>query len=277
MLTIILIVGSILILFILVSIIIIYRSSPKGSPKPIPVVMDKYLFSSNYNIIDKRYYRLGTKDKSKDVQHIIDILDEVINSIRSEEIKTNLLKDRPIFLVGNSPRDFTEFDIVINSKTIDNNRNIADLTAFSTNTPLPGFISDIYNECRTIYRDEDILTHEFLHAIMNSGFTSEQRIQLENIYTLYKPQYAAYEQLFSIFEGYDSVYAFLTSEEFFAIMGQIFFELTSRLDDDSTGGINKQKLQTTLPQMYQFLDQIFNSENSVRNKSCILNCGYSYC
>jgi len=278
------IIGGVFILVcIIILIVIISKTQNKFQPKedippvpepsPSPPPTKKYNISPDYHIIDKEYYRLGVLEnkKDQDLTHIRNILDSLIQSIKSETIKQNLKKEKPIYLIGETPLDFKEFDWLKDVRSTDGNRNIMDLTAFATNLPTPGYISSKYNNCYCGYLDEDIIVHEFLHTIQLSGFDNliqEEFMKLYNEYKVINNDYSI------------TSYAFLNDRELFSELGQVYFGVTTRMDEASTGGINLNLLKTKLPKLYSFMDNIFKSENSVRQKSCAQNCpncNFSYC
>jgi hypothetical protein len=265
------IVGFVLIILLILLIFFLKPTTANPEPKILPD--ENYIFSRDYYIIDKEYYRLAVQPNRKDqnLSYIIDVLDALVQSIKSETVKQNLKKENPIYLVGETPSEFSEFDRFENGQTIDG-RSIIDLTAFATNPPIPGFISIKYDNCFCIYLTEDIIVHEFLHTIHISGFDSKLKEDLSNLYNQYKVSNNDY----SI-----TSYAFSNDSELFAEMGQVYLGVTTRMDEQSTGGINLNKLQNKLPNLYSFMDNIFNRQNSVRVKSCqkknCINCRFSYC
>lgn len=216
-------------------------------------LQDKYIILSELNIKDKKYYRLGTKkNQFVDTLLIEKEIDSIIESIKSDEIKNNLKSERPLYIIGDRPGSFSEYDVFKNANTSMDDRLISDLPAFGTNAPYPGFLSVDFSNCSTLSKYESITFHEFMHTVEISGMTQQQKSRLILLYNKYNVRTPKY--------NIDS-YAFSTVHEFFAEMAQIYCKMTKRLD--VTGGITIDILQQELPEMFSFLEEIFYNHKSI--------------
>lgn len=227
-------------------------------------IVKNYNISSNTIVKDYIYYRLGFKTESEvnESLYIQSIINSIIQMIKDNNIKYNLQRNKPIFLIGSSARNFDELQSLKNMRTTEGNRNMLDIAAFSPSNSLPGFISNIFKNCDNQYsNDEDIVFHEFMHVIMSDGMTQTQKDILNKIYN----KYNVFSNIYNI-----KSYAFVHVAEFFAEMAQVYCSMTIRLD--VTGGITKQILFNYLPEVITFLETIFNKNpNHVLNTICT-NC-----
>lgn len=220
---------------------------------------DNYNITPDLVVKNKTYYRIGSKNEI-DTARIESIFDSIIEMIKDPVIKENLKNDNPIYLVGNSSKEFTELQPLSNINSHDG-RTMFDIKAFGTNKPLPGFIHIEFNYCKTEYIDESVVFHEFMHTIHQSGFTQEQKNILTSLYNKYKVPTSKYNI---------NSYAFSTENEFFAVMAQVFCQMTSRLD--ATGNITIEILENELYDMFVFLNSIIDIKNNKVLKSFCLLC-----
>lgn len=231
--------------------------------QPIQLVLnEEYIIMQNTVVKDYIYYRFGAKTESEvnNTLRIQSIINGIIQIIKEDDIKYNLQHNKPIFLIGPSARDFDEFQSLRDLKTIEGTRNILDIPAFSTNKPLPGYISNIFNVCNNS-TNEDIVFHEFMHVIESDGMSQNQKDVLNELYKKYNVPSNNYNI---------NSYAFVSVHEFFAEMAQVYCKMTLRLD--VTGGVTINILRQYLPDLNTFLESIFNiSSNYVLNAICY-NC-----
>jgi hypothetical protein len=231
---------------------------------PMLIKNTDYVIMQNTVLKDYIYYGLGAKTESELNNTLIiqSIINSIIQIIKDNDIKYNLQRNKPIFLIGSSAQNFDEFQSLKGLKTSDGLRIQLDIPAFGTNRTVPGFISNIFNNCyNSTYLDEDIIFHEFMHEIESRGMTQTQKDILNNIYRKY-----------NVFSNYYDIksYAFVNVHEFFAEMAQVYCQMTSRLD--VTGGVTIKILQDYLPELYTFLETIFDIyPNDVLNTMCT-NC-----
>jgi hypothetical protein len=70
-----------------------------------------YAIMENTVVKDYTYYRLGAKTESElnNTLYIQSIINSIIQIIKNADIKNNLLRNKPIFLIGSSARNFDEF------------------------------------------------------------------------------------------------------------------------------------------------------------------------
>ena len=94
--------------------------------------------------------------------------------------------EKPVYLIGASARNFSEFDAFKNTATTDGWRTILDIDAFGTNSPYAGFISTKFLGCHQGYFSESIVVHEFLHTIHISSFNTTLKTELKSLYDRYK-------------------------------------------------------------------------------------------
>lgn len=227
--------------------------------------MEQYNFSNNYFIINKKYYRIGLL-KNIDVSKIINKMDAIISNINADIIKINLEKNNPIYLIGNSARDFTEFNLFTNTQTTDKTRNLLDVKGFATNKPIPGYLYIGFNDCINENNDDDIVFHEFMHTIHKSGLDKIMGTELDYIFNKYKIT----NNIYNI-----NSYGFQDVFEFFAEMAQVYCGVTTRLD--VTGNVTHTILKNNLPDMYNFLKKIFKNNYSIRENICAQNCNNTFC
>ena len=211
--------------------------------------------NGDYTIInaivkDYTYYRLGVKTESEfnNILHIQSIINSIIPMIKDNDIKDNLQREKPLFLIGSTAHDFLELQSLKDVKSSEGRRNMLDVLGFSPSKPTPGFISNIYNKCDNgTHFDEDVVFHEFMHSIHYYGMTPKQKDVLNELYNKYNV----------ISNNYDiKSYAFVTVFEFFAVMAQIYCQMTFRLD--VTGRVTHKILKDHLPELYIFLASIFD-------------------
>ena len=125
---------------------------------------DNYKIDNNIYIEKKTYYRLGLKT-IMNIEHIINVFDAIIYSIKFPLISINIQKNNPIILIGNSPRDFSVFDGYIRAWNTD---------YFSQDGVYPGFINIKYNTCSEI--NQNILIIMILNIIYYIGLPNELRL-----------------------------------------------------------------------------------------------------
>ena len=226
-------------------------------------VSEDWEYSSHYTVIDQVFYRLAFVTQlgsANNFTHIIRIFDAVIESIKIPAIRSKLAEQRPVYLVGDSARDFAEFVTAFDNTT---GEYVLDKAGFSTNKPLPGFLSSDFEGCSHEHAFEDVPVHEFMHTIHLDGFDDVMKSQLNGLYE---------EAMVSPYRTYDTTsYAFQNVMEFFAEMSQIFTGVTVRRD--VTGGLDIHSLKAELPKMFAFLNSIFDvSTDCVKQASCALPC-----
>ena len=220
-------------------------------------------FSKSYAVVDRFYYRIGLLSSRVRVPIIAGILDAVVDSIKIRAIKERLADVRPIYLLGKSPRNFTEFTLRFTEPW---QLYLLDIMAFATNVWIPGFISTDFEGCAHPYFEDDVPVHEFMHTVHLDGFSDDMKARVNFLYNKYKVPNPNY--------NIDS-YAFVDDREFFAEMGQIFTEVTIR--KDVTAGLDKAGLKRYLPEMYAFLESIFDvSNNKIKKASCAAPCAKNW-
>ena len=227
--------------------------------------------NGDYTIInaivrDYTYYRLGVKTESEfnNTLYIQSIINSIIPMIKDNNIKDNLKRNKPLFLIGSSAHDFLELQSLKNEKTAEGVRNILDIFAFGPSIPIPGFISNIFNKCADrIYLDDNIVFHEFMHSIHFYGFSQEQKNVLKELYNKYNV----------ISDNYNiKLYAFVNVYEFFAEMAQTYCQMKFGFDEAKRVRVTHKILKDNLPEMYTFLQSIFNIyPNHALNAICS-NC-----
>jgi hypothetical protein len=215
----------------------------------------KRIPNGDYTIInavvrDYTYYRLGVKTESEfnNILLIQTTINSIIPMIKDNDIKDNLQREKPLFLIGSSAHDFLELQSLKDVKSAEGARNVLDVAGFGPIKPTPGFISYIFNKCdNPTYLDEDVVFHEFMHAIHHNGMTQKQKDVLNELYN----KYNVLSNIYDI-----KSYAFVTVFEFFAEMAQVYCQMTFRLD--VTGKITHKILKNYLPELYIFLGSILN-------------------
>lgn len=216
-------------------------------------------FSKSYKVADQYYYRLGSLPSTANVPIIAGIFDAVVNSIKIQTVKERLAASRPIYLVGKSAREFTEFTWRFTEPW---QQYLLDIMAFATNVWIPGFVSSDFEGCAHPYYEDDVPVHEFMHTVHLDGLSDAMKARINFLYNQYNVPNPNY--------NIDS-YAFVDDREFFAEMGQIFTEVTVR--QDVTGGLDKAGLKAYLPEMYELLESIFDvSNNKIKAASCAAPC-----
>jgi hypothetical protein len=113
--------------------------------------------------------------------------------------------------------------------------------------------------------------HEYFHSVQLQGFTAELLNENSRLYNLYSVAHAFYNTVGS--------YAFSNDIEFFAEMGQVFNNVTVRLDLASTGGITREIMRTRMPELFQVMTRVFGSTNNMKVVTCSIPCAKSlpYC
>jgi len=231
----------------------------------------KIISNGDYTIInaivrDYTYYRLGVKTELEfnNTLYIQSIINSIILMIKDNNIKNNLQRNKPLFLISSSAHDFLELQLLKNEKTAEGVRNLLDIYAFGPSIPIPGFISNIFNKCADrIYLDDNIVFHEFMHAIHFYGFSQEQNNILKELYNKYNV----------ISDNYNiKLYAFVNVYEFFAEMAQTYCQMKFGFDQEKRVRVTHKILKDNLPEMYTFLESIFNIyPNHALNAICS-NC-----
>ena len=234
------------------------EAPPNGHPDPVATGNEQWKFSSTYHVVDKGFYRLGKLSKDLDTTNIEAVLDATLGLIKNPAVKARMKQERPIYLVSKSARDFKEFSAGVTG----DGRQVLDLLAFGTSKPTPGFLSSDFEGCTHPYYEEDIPFHEFSHTLHVDGMTEDMKAQINDMYNKYKvpsPNYSI------------NSYAFTTELEFFAEMSQVFCEVTVR--KDVTAGLDKAAMKAHLPDMYAFLDSLYDlSVNRIKQASCAAPC-----
>ena len=224
-------------------------------------ICEGWSFCPGYAVVDKVYYRIVKKTAEVQSSHIEKVFDAAIESIKLPEIKTNLKRERPVYLVSRSARDFEDFKKLENEVTSDG-RTKLDLMGFGPYKPTPGFLSSDFEACDHSYNEEDIPFYEFSHLVQFSGMSTQMKERVVSLYQQYKVENDNY--------NIDS-YAFSSEYEFFAELSQVFCEVSVRTD--VTAGLDKSSLKEFLPDMYAFLDSIYDlSNNQIKEASCSLPC-----
>lgn len=226
----------------------------------------KIIPSEDYTIInsivkDYTYYRLGVKTELEfnNTLLIQSIINNIISIIKDNDIKNNLQQNKPLFLIGPNAHYFLEFQVLKDMKSAEGLRNILDVLAFGPNKPTPGFISEVYNNCVNTHWNENVVFHEYMHAIHYYGMTEKQQLVLTELYNKYNVRSNYYNII--------DAYAFVTVLEFFAVMASVYCQMTFRLD--ITGNITNKILKDYLPELYIFLESIFDVyPNHVLNTLC---------
>lgn len=204
--------------------------------------------------------KVGWRNSKDAALKFIQYSDELSKCL-SESIVNRLKTNKPLFLVGNSAREFTEFSSLIQLKTTDN-RNVIDLSGFASNGSLPGFVSSSAMNCES--QVEDILFHELCHDIHTYGMNASQKATIIALLNEYKVQNSNYKI---------DTYAFNNEMEFFAEMSQVYCGVTIRTDVTVSYGV----LKTNLPNMFSFLGTVWTDPNKVKLLSCkYMNCK-SFC
>ena len=221
---------------------------------------EQWQFSSHYFVVDKGYYRLAKLSKHVKTSHIESIMDAGMRAVKTSAVKDRMLKERPIFFVSSSPINFKEIEPGATS----DGRSFFDLEGFGPRKPMPGFLSSDFEGCDHPYPAEVIPLYELTHAIKTDGMDEELQKKLTAIYEKYKANSSSDYEVDS--------YAFTSETEFFSEMTQVFFKTTIR--KDVTAGLDKAGLKQFLPDMYNFLDAMFDSNaiGSVKQASCALPC-----
>jgi len=225
----------------------------------------KIISNGDYTIInaivrDYTYYRLGVKTELEfnNTLYIQSIINSIILMIKDNNIKNNLEREKPIFLIGSNAHDFLELQSLKDIKSSEGGRNVLNVYGFGPVKPIPGFLSNIFNKCNDPYFNDNIVFHEFMHAIHFYGLIQKQQDVLNELYNKYK----VLSNIYDI-----KSYVFVNVYEFFAEMAQVYCQMTFRLD--ATGGIIHKILKENLPDMYIFLKSIFDiDQNHVLNAIC---------
>jgi len=151
---------------------------------------DNYTIVDDIITIDKKYYRIGLKLPIKTtiyINHITNVFDAIINSIKNSIVKKNIESDYPIILVGISTKDFSVFNNYMGQ--------FSDI--FSPMSNYPGFINNKYNYCSDL--NENVLVHVVLNMIYNIGLSEELINKLNYLHTKYN-KYYEYKMLFNSLE-----------------------------------------------------------------------------
>ena len=234
------------------------EAAPNGHPDAVITGPEQWSFASTYHVVDKGFYRLGKLSKDLDTTNIEALLDATLASIKNPTVKAKMKQERPIYLVSKSARDFQEFSAGVTA----DGRQVLDLLAFGTSKPTPGFFSSDFEGCTHPYFESDIPFHEFSHTLHTDGMPDDMKAQIRVMYNKYKvpsPNYII------------NSYAFSTELEFFAEMSQVFCEVTVR--KDVTAGLDKAAMKAYLPDMYVFLDSLYDlSVNQIKQASCAAPC-----
>jgi hypothetical protein len=166
-----------------------------------------------------------------------------------------------LFLISSSAHDFLELQSLKDRKSSEGTRDILDVSAFCAHKPIPGFISNIYNKCIHTHSDENVVFHEFIHAIHYYGTTQEQNNMLKILYNKYNVNS----------DNYDiKSYAFVDVYEFFATMSQVYCQMSYNLK--ASGNVTYIILKNNLPELYTFLESIFNIDPNNALIALCTNC-----
>lgn len=201
---------------------------------------------------------LGLSD-TKTIYHndVLKICNSIIQNIRNVNVKNKLTINRPSYIIGESILDYPVFEELFN-RTTDDGRYFHDITAFAASEMLPGYIStDVFT--KDDYYNEDVIAHEILHSI-NAALPPLLRKRLEYIF----------EKYLSMNDTYDiTAYGFMNPDEMFAVFGTVFLGVNDRLD--TTSNIILDSLHEHLPELYIFLQDIFNKNtDDIIHTSCIV-------
>ena len=108
------------------------------------------------------------------------------------------------------------------------------------------------------YSQESVLVHEFAHAVMNCGFSAEQRDRL-------RASYARCRRMPDRFHA--DQYWLSNDEEFFAELAQAWFHATIRTDVN--GGIRtRAALKEALPDVAELMDEVFGDGEWLYSQKC---------
>ena len=242
------------------------QAQPQLPVLPMPQIdtsaPEAWEFSSQYHVTDRGYFRLATRSPEISVKYIQGTLDATLYSIKLGEVRDRLARARPIYLISKSARDFPEFMSRFGGSATGDGRTLLDLMGFGTNKPIPGYLSSDFEGCDHPYYEEDIPFHEFAHTIHIDGFTDQMKARIQELYDKYKVASPHYNI---------NSYAFANSMEFFAEMSQVFCEVTVR--KDVTAGLDKAGIHAHMPELYSFLDSLFDvTINYIKRASCANPC-----
>ena len=100
------------------------------------------------------------------------------------------------------------------------------------------------------YPDIDVTIHEYAHSIMNLCFNQADHEIIDSLY--------ASAQQAGLFPG---EHVMLNSEEFFAVLSDVYFNTNSELSRYGLSGSQGRKdLQNLLPAVFAFMERIYNAQ-----------------
>ena len=160
-----------------------------------------------------------------------------------------------IFADDEKVSDFPEMSSLKGSKTFDG-RNRDDIcgTGGVPGRPLTTICEKnlLKKKNDPYFEKEDICTHEFAHTIMNVGFSSEQKAEIQSLYLK-----ALTNNMYRRKDGHPS-YEMADSQEFFAVLSGIWFKSFDKESPIHTPDLSdRESIKKTYPEMYEFLQKIY--------------------
>lgn len=221
-----------------------------------PDICKYRMLSENLTIFYETEYIIicGNKDIYKpDGVKIGEYINTIFSFISYKNIKESIKKNKIVYMVGNSAREFEEFKVFEDIKSTEGFRNLIDIQAFSNNGIYPGYLKNLFSGCNSDYQHEDIIFHEIIHSIHLSGMTFKQREDIKKLYDKYKIPNSKYNI---------NSYAFLNEMEFFAEMMQVYGKLTLR--SDVTAGISYTYLKNKMKDFILFVNSSIYTEDDLK-------------
>lgn len=236
-------------------------------------IPDEHPLSSNIKITNTKYFRIGAI-KDLDTKYIESILDEVGNSLKSEDMRNKLMAKKPIFLIGDKVRDFREFDYRKDYWTTADGRNAVELSVpFVDGEKNIGYLSSVNHlNCNNSGLGEsNIVLHEALHFIEYICLEQNHYTEISRLYKKYNIENNNYAT--------KGMYQFSNEYEFFACFADFYINKNSNeymfISNNSYN--NNQIIKEYMPELYTFYENLFENTDNLIKTICNTNCLYNIC
>lgn len=240
--------------------------------KPLKVFKKEDSVSSNIKMIDGEFFRIGTIE-DLDTSYIQNILYELGNSLKNDELKNKLRNKKPLFLVGESIEDFKEFDYIKDSDKTGDGRNVIENSIpFADTSRNTGFLSSKDNlNCENKgLGNSNIILHEGLHFIY-SLLNGEDTKKISFLYDKYNVENPNY-----ITKG---SYQFSNVYEFFTCFADFYLDENSNQYKIKTANSynNRQIIKEYMPELYIFYENLFGNTERLVKTVCQTKCLFNIC
>ena len=219
-----------------------------------------------YNIMDTSLKRLdmGTHVfyvtptvSTTSVDALVKTCASMVSSL-AKDVVNRMRINKPTFIIGGTFDSHIEFSSIGGTFSGE---------AFAPMAPTPGYLGDVVLKFCEDRNYENVVVHEFAHAIHLSGFDTAQTSLMKKLWEKYKAMPTS---------GWDvSTYIFSNEWECFAELSQIFLGMTSRTD--ATGGVTLAIIQSQMPDVYAFLKMIYPMPSTVKTGVCSMHSCYTFC